>query len=141
MRDRIHREHQQAQPDLQALINVAELLTLQAEQWVAERQGDQAVDAAIERAARSGVDQARLRCTQAARLVMTHRSELPDSYVQIIEELDEGLDAVVAESNPALRLDKATKIRHQATAITHEAKRVMRTQSQVMPSQNSNSRW
>lgn len=141
MGERIHRERQYDKPDLRALIDAAELLTLQADQWVVEKQGDQALEASIARAARSGVDQARVRCTQAARLVMTHRNDLPESYSQVMEELAEHLDEVVAEPDPSKQLDLATKIRHQAISVEQEARRVLRTQARVKLAIDAQSRW
>lgn len=141
MRERIHRERRYDKPDLRALIDAAELLTLQADQWVVEKQGEQAVEASIARAARSGVDQARVRCTQAERLVMTHRNDLPESYSQVMEELAERMDEVVAETDAAKQLDLATKIRHQAISVEQEARRVLRTQSRVESAIDTKSRW
>ncbi|WP_336250846.1 hypothetical protein [Stomatohabitans albus] len=141
MRERIRNEQAADKPDLHALIDSAELLTLQADQWVARERGDQAVQEQIERAARSAVEQARLRCAQTAQLVVTHQRALPDSYMQVIEELAEHLDDTVRESVPERQLDLATKVRYQAVAISHEARRVMRTQSRVLPNRDAQSRW
>lgn len=141
MRERIHRERTHDKPDLRALINAAELLTLQADLWVAQKRGEHAVVEQIERAARSGLDQARARCTHTAQLIGTHQRDLPDSYVQVIEELAEALDDAVHERDPATQLDKATKIRHQAMAVEYEARRVIRTQSKVSPDRDTQTRW
>lgn len=129
-RDRIHHEASQDKPDLRALINWAELVQLQADQWVAFQRDDAALDAHFRQAARSTVEQARKSCDYAATIVQTNRHLLPESYIQVIEELADKVQRALAEEDPFVQMDEAARLRHQASAIEQDARRLVHSQNQ-----------